>query len=117
MTINDVEMPAVMTIEAVPREEPACPGDVVEVGTIEASGTMQIGVDYAGRGDGVKDPEVVDFNTVVRQAFAVADAKRACRRVPGLIPQRRGTIRRMERVGRNDPCPCGSGQKAKRCCL
>lgn len=20
------------------------------------------------------------------------------------------------RVGRNDPCPCGSGRKAKRCC-
>jgi uncharacterized protein YecA (UPF0149 family) len=20
-------------------------------------------------------------------------------------------------VGRNDPCPCGSGKKAKRCCL
>jgi len=23
----------------------------------------------------------------------------------------------MERVGRNDPCPCGSGRKYKRCCL
>lgn len=22
----------------------------------------------------------------------------------------------MKRVGRNDPCPCGSGRKAKRCC-
>ncbi|TCH99135.1 hypothetical protein EJV46_09615 [Roseococcus sp. SYP-B2431] len=20
-------------------------------------------------------------------------------------------------VGRNDPCPCGSGRKAKKCCL
>ncbi|WP_428670376.1 SEC-C metal-binding domain-containing protein [Reyranella sp.] len=20
-------------------------------------------------------------------------------------------------MGRNDPCPCGSGKKAKRCCL
>jgi hypothetical protein len=27
------------------------------------------------------------------------------------------TIRRMEpRVGRNDPCPCGSGKKYKKCC-
>ncbi|MBY0524206.1 MAG: SEC-C domain-containing protein [Gemmataceae bacterium] len=24
--------------------------------------------------------------------------------------------RRTERVGRNDPCPCGSGKKFKRCC-
>jgi hypothetical protein len=25
--------------------------------------------------------------------------------------------RRGERVGRNDPCPCGSGRKFKQCCL
>lgn len=23
---------------------------------------------------------------------------------------------RSEKVGRNDPCPCGSGKKAKNCC-
>jgi len=23
----------------------------------------------------------------------------------------------MVKIGRNDPCPCGSGQKYKRCCL
>jgi hypothetical protein len=23
----------------------------------------------------------------------------------------------MSAIGRNDPCPCGSGQKYKRCCL
>ena len=23
----------------------------------------------------------------------------------------------MAKVGRNDPCPCGSGKKYKRCCL
>jgi len=26
-------------------------------------------------------------------------------------------ITRKEKVGRNDPCPCGSGKKYKRCCL
>ncbi|MBM3307437.1 MAG: preprotein translocase subunit SecA [Candidatus Eisenbacteria bacterium] len=25
-------------------------------------------------------------------------------------------VRRAERVGRNDPCPCGSGRKYKKCC-
>jgi SEC-C motif-containing protein len=24
--------------------------------------------------------------------------------------------RRVEKVGRNDPCPCGSGKKFKKCC-
>ena len=29
-----------------------------------------------------------------------------------------GTVRRnAPRVGRNDPCPCGSGKKHKKCCL
>lgn len=27
------------------------------------------------------------------------------------------TIRSKPRVGRNDPCPCGSGLKFKKCCL
>jgi uncharacterized protein len=26
------------------------------------------------------------------------------------------TIRRAPKIGRNDPCPCGSGQKYKKCC-
>ncbi|WP_295815019.1 SEC-C metal-binding domain-containing protein, partial [uncultured Nitratireductor sp.] len=24
---------------------------------------------------------------------------------------------RTKKVGRNDPCPCGSGKKYKKCCL
>ncbi len=27
-----------------------------------------------------------------------------------------GTIRKEKKIGRNDPCPCGSGKKYKRCC-
>jgi len=26
-------------------------------------------------------------------------------------------IRSAEKIGRNEPCPCGSGRKYKRCCL
>ena len=33
-------------------------------------------------------------------------------RVMGLDPIRRDS----EKVGRNDPCPCGSGKKHKKCC-
>ena len=43
----------------------------------------------------------------------------------GLVPERPGpvthsgfTLRRaVARVGRNDPCPCGSGKKYKKCCI
>ena len=26
------------------------------------------------------------------------------------------TVRKEKKVGRNDPCPCGSGKKYKKCC-
>ena len=26
-------------------------------------------------------------------------------------------VRKGPKVGRNDPCPCGSGKKYKKCCL
>lgn len=36
--------------------------------------------------------------------------------VDGDVPET-GTVRRAgPRIGRNEPCPCGSGQKYKRCC-
>jgi hypothetical protein len=34
---------------------------------------------------------------------------------PRLAPPRKPEVR--EKVGRNDPCPCGSGRKFKNCCL
>lgn len=30
---------------------------------------------------------------------------------------RRATVQHARKVGRNEPCPCGSGKKYKRCCL
>ena len=27
-----------------------------------------------------------------------------------------GALQRTDKVGRNDPCPCGSGKKFKKCC-
>lgn len=39
-------------------------------------------------------------------------AKEADRRIDSRGPLRRA----VERIGRNDPCPCGSGKKYKRCC-
>lgn len=33
------------------------------------------------------------------------------------LPGRPATVRTGPKVGRNDPCPCGSGKKFKHCCL
>ena len=34
----------------------------------------------------------------------------------GKAPKKKPTVNRGEKVGRNDPCPCGSGKKYKKCC-
>lgn len=37
---------------------------------------------------------------------------------PDSTPDTPSTVHRAEpKVGRNDPCPCGSGKKYKKCCL
>tara|TARA_E500000305_G_C3998843_1_gene226153 strand:- start:949 stop:1371 length:423 start_codon:yes stop_codon:yes gene_type:complete len=34
-----------------------------------------------------------------------------------VFPNTPSKIERKQKVGRNDPCPCGSGKKYKKCCL
>jgi preprotein translocase subunit SecA len=55
------------------------------------------------------------FTSVVREP--VRRPARAYR--PGVAGQATAPSRRAggEKVGRNDPCPCGSGQKYKNCCM
>jgi len=36
--------------------------------------------------------------------------------VDGALPPVKQIIRTTEKIGRNDPCPCGSGKKFKKCC-
>ena len=31
-------------------------------------------------------------------------------------PEQKQPVRKGQKVGRNDPCPCGSGKKYKKCC-
>jgi preprotein translocase subunit SecA len=38
------------------------------------------------------------------------------RPMPGSAPLRRQPVKVAAKVGRNDPCPCGSGKKFKKCC-
>jgi uncharacterized protein YecA (UPF0149 family) len=34
-----------------------------------------------------------------------------------LQAERASRAPKMAKIGRNDPCPCGSGKKYKKCCL
>lgn len=50
----------------------------------------------------------------------LASVARRHARLKNAAAENRSTLEPVvsaEKVGRNDPCPCGSGAKAKRCCL
>jgi preprotein translocase subunit SecA len=50
------------------------------------------------------------FRTIVARGTAHAS---------GTVPGGKGTTieHRADKTGRNDPCPCGSGKKFKKCCM
>ena len=37
-------------------------------------------------------------------------------KLTGELAKKKVTVVKGEKVGRNDPCPCGSGKKYKHCC-
>jgi len=39
------------------------------------------------------------------------------RKLEELIPRKETYRREAPKIGRNDPCPCESGKKFKKCCL
>ncbi len=76
------------------------------------------------------DPELTKIGEVHLELARVSPQKRLLERWVSrscldLLPERaarrvvsgRTVQRRGEDVGRNDPCPCGSGRKYKKCCL
>lgn len=76
-----------------------------------------------GRGDGGalrRWPDVVE-SAALRCLFPTPSA-RSARSARGHLSDRHANVREgkgrdtMARTGRNEPCPCGSGRKTKRCC-
>jgi len=66
--------------------------------------------------------ERVKYDTV-RKIFAVQPAREAPEQAEPVMffnknaaPSFEGPDRKERKVGRNDPCPCGSGKKYKKCC-
>ncbi|MCS7033471.1 MAG: SEC-C metal-binding domain-containing protein [Phycisphaerae bacterium] len=45
-----------------------------------------------------------------------SDSAGAAEQPQGEAARPRTIVRETPRVGRNDPCPCGSGKKYKKCC-
>jgi len=66
-----------------------------------------------------KDQEVREMKVERRQNFVMSRGMEAASQRGGQTEEGKGvTVRREgKKVGRNDPCPCGSGKKYKKCCL
>lgn len=58
---------------------------------------------------------IIDLATLAQHAHNSRYNSRRERTVPMVIEPTQKQLAR-KRVGRNDPCPCGSGDKFKRCC-
>lgn len=54
-------------------------------------------------------------NKVMESVFTAEEARNISRDAKASLEKRRRV--RSIKVGRNEPCPCGSGKKFKRCCL
>jgi len=58
-----------------------------------------------------------EWKSTRRKAFDGKTPGEMLEENPGVMPGKIETYRReTPRVGRNDPCPCGSGKKYKKCC-
>ncbi|MEW6221524.1 MAG: SEC-C metal-binding domain-containing protein [Thermodesulfobacteriota bacterium] len=80
--------------------------------------------DAAGAGKGWLDPQTARqameeqnpsiYEQMGKRHVRLAEIYRHCRRSQGMIEHKPA---QSVKVGRNDPCPCGSGKKYKKCCL
>jgi preprotein translocase subunit SecA len=63
----------------------------------------------------VRDDEVARLEEEQRQKRLEMEMNRGAAGVNG-APERKPVKRAEDKIGRNDPCPCGSGLKYKKCC-
>ena len=77
------------------------------------------GVDAEGGEEGMEEMLRELHDEWLQTPRASLDGKRPAELLDGgtLLPRKVETFRReTPKVGRNDPCPCGSGKKYKKCC-
>lgn len=80
--------------------------DVTDGGPEDAEGNIEFAADYMEKGKNRKHHEVAKFKKEDGQWYFL-DAE---------APKIEQYVRKGPKIGRNDPCPCGSGKKYKKCC-
>ena len=61
-----------------------------------------------------RDGSIIDSSKIEEEIKK--DTKLAKALKPMVVPPTGKQLKR-NKIGRNDPCPCGSGKKFKKCCL
>ena len=69
-------------------------------------GFVEFKADYADHGVNLEHHEVAEFRRVNGEWFFY----------DGIMVPKAPFVRNAPKIGRNDPCPCGSGKKYKKCC-
>ena len=75
-------------------------------GIEDKTGTVEFVARFLDKGKTVKHHEVAEFEKINGTWFFM----------DGHAPKPVQFIRQEPKIGRNDPCPCGSGKKFKKCC-
>lgn len=52
-----------------------------------------------------------------RKMAAASGGKVDIENIKAVMPKVTGTLAKDHKIGRNEPCPCGSGKKYKNCCM
>jgi SEC-C motif domain protein len=87
-------------------------------GPADREGVVAFVATYSQGGERIEHHEVSQFRRGERGAWRFVDGDTGAR----LVDQRPPTSssqpvpQSAPKVGRNDPCPCGSGKKYKKCC-
>lgn len=110
-----------------PAERPAVLGGTGRLlsrvrGEVDVGGPPAVDGEDAGRGDGDsarrrqdKGPDTGLEAAVLRAVEAFLEEEAVERAEPDVPEEVARARRRLDEAGRNDPCPCGSGEKYKDC--
>lgn len=75
-------------------------------GMEDEAGTVEFMARFLEKGNPVEHHEIAEFKKIDGTWFFM----------DGYAPKPATFVRQEPKIGRNDPCPCGSGKKYKKCC-
>ena len=82
-------------------------------GVDDDSGVVAFAATYRQAGQTIVHREVSRFRKTASGAWLFVDGRAPASPDIDALPN---ALRATPKVGRNDPCPCGSGKKFKQCC-